>query len=123
MAVNDVLYHIAERRPLQDVLTAIRLNMPVAEAGFELEQECRAPSEAAGRDGAAVPPPSRSARRDAALCRKAGFSLTDLKYNYPDEPTESGLEPQAELERLTWEGARRRYPDGIPEKVAEAHPA
>ena len=25
-----------ERRPLQDVLTAIRLNMPVAEAGFEL---------------------------------------------------------------------------------------
>ena len=34
MAVNDVLYHDAERRPLQDVLTAIRLNVPVAEAGL-----------------------------------------------------------------------------------------
>ncbi len=43
-----------------------------------------------------------------------GFSLNDLKYNYPDEPTESGLEPQAELERLTWEGAAKRYPDGMP---------
>ena len=36
MAVNDVLYHAAERRPLQDVLTAIRLNVPVPDAGFEL---------------------------------------------------------------------------------------
>ncbi|TIS57158.1 MAG: PHP domain-containing protein, partial [Mesorhizobium sp.] len=31
MATNDVLYHAAERRPLQDVLTAIRLNTPVSE--------------------------------------------------------------------------------------------
>ena len=36
MATNDVLYHTAERRPLQDVLTAIRLNTPVAEVGLEL---------------------------------------------------------------------------------------
>ena len=46
-----------------------------------------------------------------------GFSLSDLKYNYPDEPTESGLEPQAELERLDLGRRRWRYPDGIPEKV------
>ena len=37
MAVNDVLYHEPGRRPLQDVLTAIRLNVTVAEAGFELQ--------------------------------------------------------------------------------------
>ncbi|OWK18692.1 hypothetical protein AJ88_00725 [Mesorhizobium amorphae CCBAU 01583] len=36
MATNDVLYHSAERRSLQDVLTAIRLNTPVAEVGLEL---------------------------------------------------------------------------------------
>ena len=34
MAVNDVLYHMPERRQLQDVLTAIRLNIPVGEAGL-----------------------------------------------------------------------------------------
>ena len=36
MAVNDVLYHTPDRRALQDVLTAIRLNVPVANAGYEL---------------------------------------------------------------------------------------
>ncbi|TIT16860.1 MAG: hypothetical protein E5W78_27355, partial [Mesorhizobium sp.] len=35
MATNDVLYHTSERRRLQDVLTAIRLNVPIAEAGLE----------------------------------------------------------------------------------------
>ena len=49
MAINDVLYHAAERRPLQDVLTAIRLNVPVAEAGLRARGQCRAPSEAAAR--------------------------------------------------------------------------
>ena len=71
MAVNDVLYHTPDRRPLQDVLTAIRLNVPVAEAGFELRAECRTSYEAAGGDGAAVPPLSAGAGRDAALCREA----------------------------------------------------
>ena len=51
MAVNDVLYHVAERRPLQDVLTAIRLAIPVAQAGFELgknaERHLKPPAEMA----------------------------------------------------------------------------
>ena len=40
------------------------------------------------------------------FAQSLGFSLKELKYNYPDEPTESGLPPQDELERLAWEGAR-----------------
>ena len=45
------------------------------------------------------------------------FSLSELKHNYPEETTEEGVDPQTELERLTWEGARKRYPEGVPEKV------
>ena len=41
----------------------------------------------------------------------------ELKHNYPEETTKEGVDPQTELERLTWEGARRRYPKGIPEKI------
>lgn len=117
MAVNDVLYHAPERRPLQDVLTAIRLGVPVAEAGFELrgnaERHLKAPAEMARLfrlHGQALAETQRFA---ATLA----FSLEQLQYNYPDEPTESGLEPQAELERLAWEGARTRYPGGVPERV------
>ncbi|MER8549932.1 error-prone DNA polymerase [Mesorhizobium sp. M1169] len=119
MATNDVLYHTSERRPLQDVLTAIRLNVPVAEVGLELaanaERHLKPPLEMA-----------RLFRRHpqalAETLRFAGeltFSLSDLQYNYPDEPTESGLGPQAELERLAKEGAAIRYPSGVPAFVTQ----
>lgn len=119
MATNDVLYHTAERRSLQDVLTAIRLNVPVAEVGLELtanaERHLKPPLEMA-----------RLFRRHpqalAETLRFAGeltFSLGDLQYNYPDEPTQSGLGPQAELERLAREGAATRYPAGVPASVSQ----
>ncbi|RUU47539.1 DNA polymerase III subunit alpha [Mesorhizobium sp. M6A.T.Ca.TU.002.02.2.1] len=119
MATNDVLYHTSERRRLQDVLTAIRLNVPIAEAGLELaanaERHLKPPMEMA-----------RLFRRHpqalAETLRFAGeltFSLSDLQYNYPDEPTESGLGPQAELERLAREGAAIRYPSGVPAYVTK----
>ena len=36
VATNDVHYHTPARRPLQDVLTAIRTRVPVAQAGWRL---------------------------------------------------------------------------------------
>ncbi|TGQ74639.1 DNA polymerase III subunit alpha [Mesorhizobium sp. M00.F.Ca.ET.186.01.1.1] len=117
MATNDVLYHTAERRPLQDVLTAIRLNTPVAEVGLELsanaERHLKPPLEMARLF-------RRYPQALAETLRFAGeltFSLSDLQYNYPDEPTQSGLGPQAELERLAREGAIRRFPAGVPASV------
>lgn len=117
MATNDVLYHTVERRPLQDVLTAIRLNTPVAEVGLQLaanaERHLKPPLEMARlfrRHPQALAETLRFAQ-------ELTFSLSDLQYNYPDEPTLSGLEPQAELERLAREGAVRRYPAGVPESV------
>lgn len=116
MAVGDVLYHTRERRPLQDVVTAIRLGVPVPEAGFHLranaERHMKPPEEMA-RLFRRFPEALAETIRFASELR---FSLSELQYNYPDEPTESGLEPQAELERLTWEGARKRYPGGVPGK-------
>ncbi|QND67834.1 error-prone DNA polymerase [Mesorhizobium loti] len=117
MATNDVLYHTAERRPLQDVLTAIRLNTPVAEVGLQLtanaERHLKPPMEMARlfrRHPQALAETLRFAQ-------ELTFSLSDLQYNYPDEPTESGLGPQAELERLAREGAAKRYPAGVPASV------
>ncbi len=117
MATNDALYHAPGQRALQDVLTAIRLSVPVAEAGFELranaERHLKAPVDMARLFRSHPEALAETLRFADSL----SFSLKELKYNYPDEPTESGLEPQAELERLTWEGAKKRYPDGVPEKV------
>ncbi|UVK39665.1 error-prone DNA polymerase [Mesorhizobium sp. AR10] len=119
MATNDVLYHTAERRSLQDVLTAIRLNVPVAEAGMELtvnaERHLKPPLEMA-RLFRRHPQALMETQRFAG---ELTFSLSDLQYNYPDEPTESGLGPQAELERLAREGAATRYPAGVPASVIQ----
>jgi error-prone DNA polymerase len=118
MAVNDVLYHAAERRSLQDVLTAIRLNVPVADAGFELrtnaERHMKTPDEMA-RLFRNHPEALAETTRFAS---ELTFSLDELKHNYPEETTEEGVDPQTALERLAWEGAAGRYPKGIPEKVS-----
>ena len=117
MAVNDVLYHEAGRRSLQDVLTAIRLNTTVAEAGLALEANAERH----------LKPPREMARlfrnhphavaETLRFAETLEFSLKELKYNYPDEPTRDGATPQQELERLTWEGAAKRFPEGVPDRT------
>ena len=118
MAINEVLYHVPRRRQLQDVLTAIRLNVPVARAGFELaanaERHLKPPAEMARlfrRHPDAVAQTLRFAET-------LSFSLKELSHNYPEETTLPGVDPQEELERLTWEGARRRYTGNIPDAVS-----
>ena len=44
IAVNDVLYHHPDRRPLADVLTCIREKITIDRAGRKLRRQCRAPS-------------------------------------------------------------------------------
>ncbi|OQM77219.1 error-prone DNA polymerase [Manganibacter manganicus] len=117
MATSDALYHSAERRPLQDVLTAIRLNVPVAEAGHELEanaeRHMKHPAEMA-RLFRACP---QALVETLRFAESLSFSLGELSHNYPDEPTRDGATPQQELERLAREGAVDRYPGGVPDIV------
>ena len=117
VATNDVLYHGPERRPLQDVLTCIREKKTIAKAGRLLaqnaERHLKAPAEMArlfrGHEDAIA-----NTLEIAAACR---FKLSELAYEYPEEPVPAGETPQSQLEKLTWEGAKWRFPDGIPEKV------
>jgi error-prone DNA polymerase len=120
LAINDVLYHAPGRRALADVVTCIREHVTLAAAGRLLEANAERH----------LKPPAEMARlfRDAPdaiaetirFAGRIGFSLDQLKYNYPEEPVPKGKSPQGHLEDLTWEGAAARYPNGIPEKVRAA---
>ena len=120
VATNDVHYHARERRPLQDVLTAIRERVTVAQAGYRLaanaERHLKSGAEMArlfrGREEAVA--------RTLEIVRLCTFSLDELAYEYPDEPVPAGTTPQRHLEALTWEGAARCYPGGIPARVRRA---
>ena len=122
VAVNDVSYHAPQRRPLADVLTCIREKCTIAEAGLRLavnaERHLKAPAEMA-RLFAGFP---QAVARTVAIAQACRFSLSELKYEYPDEPVPEGKTAQQHLEDLTWAGARDRYPseqypDGIPGDV------
>ncbi len=53
------------------------------------------------------------------LANRCTFNLKELTYEYPDEIAPNGEDPQSRLERLTWEGLKRRYPDGPPPSVIQ----
>ncbi|HUO08922.1 MAG TPA: error-prone DNA polymerase [Phycisphaerae bacterium] len=118
VATNDVHYHVPERRPLQDVLTCIRKGCTIEQAGFELfanaERHIKGPDEMQRlfRDH------PRAIYRTLQIAERAStFSLEQLKYNYPSEICPPGKSMMQHLIDRTWEGARSRYPDGIPEDV------
>ncbi|MGH6912669.1 MAG: PHP domain-containing protein, partial [Geminicoccales bacterium] len=117
LATNDVLYHKPGRRPLQDVLTCIREHCTIDQAGFRLaanaERHLKPPGEMA-RLFREHPDALARTLEIADACR---FSLDELRYDYPIDPVPDGMTPQTRLEQLAREGADRRYPDGVPDRV------
>ncbi len=117
VATNDVLYHEPRRRILQDVVTCIREGCTIDDAGFRRERTAdrhlKSPEDMA-RLFERYPEALARTSHIADRCR---FSLAELRYQYPHE-TVPGRTAQQMLEDLTWEGAARKYPDGVPDKVS-----
>ncbi len=117
VAAGGVLYHEPARMVLHNVLTAIRHGTTVAAAG-ELfppnAQRHLQPIEDIAASFARVP---SALRRTGEIAGRCTFSLDELRYEYPEELAPAGQTPIEYLRKLTWEHARDRYPDGIPEKV------
>ena len=118
VATNDVLYHGPERRLLQDVVTCIGENCTIHEAGLRLqanaERHLKSPHEMA-RLFARFP---GAVERSVEIAGRVGFDLSQLSYEYPDEPVPPGKTAIQHLRDLAWEGARWRFPGGVPDKVS-----
>lgn len=115
VAAGDVHMHVRARRRLQDTLTAIRRRTPVAEAGAWLfpngERHLRT-----RRALSAIYPADLLAEtvRIAERCR---FDMKQIRYHYPHELVPPGETPATWLRHLTEEGARWRWPEGVPDKA------
>ncbi|MGH7242350.1 MAG: error-prone DNA polymerase [Phycisphaerales bacterium] len=118
VVTNDVHYHAHDRRMLQDVLTCIRHGCTVHQAGFKLhanaERHLKPPHE---MHRLFADLPDALARTVEIADRCKGFSLDQLRYNYPDEIVPAGTSPMSHLRELTFAGAAERYPGGLPDKV------
>ena len=53
------------------------------------------------------------------IADRCQFSLDQLRYEYPAEMAPTGMSLIEHLRRLTWEGAKQRWPGGLPDKVLD----
>ncbi len=116
VAVGDVLMHHGRRRQLADVLTCIREGVTIDQIGRRAlpnaERRLKAPLEMA-RLFRAHP---AAVKRTQEIANRCSFCLSQLSYEYPQEGNEKET-AQQRLERLTFEGVKRRYPKGETERV------
>jgi error-prone DNA polymerase len=117
VAATEVLYHSANRQPLQDVLTCIRHATTLHEAGRRLhpntEHRLHTPEEFA-EIYADAPSLLEQTRKIADRCE---FSLDEIEYRYPTERVPEGHSTASWLEHITMQGASARYQGAVPGEV------
>ena len=121
IALNDVYMHAPERRPLADVMACIREHVTIAHAGAALlganaERHLKGPAEMT-RLFTDAP---HAISETIAFLNGITFSLDDLRYDYPEELREGFANEQEALTYHAYEGAKFRYPAGVPKKVTAA---
>src|SRR4051812_8370025 len=115
VASGDVHMHVRSRRPLQDMLTAVRLSTTVAAARHALYPNGERHLRLRMRLAQLYPPALlEETVRIAARCN---FSLASLRYEYPAEIVPPRHTPASWLRCLTEQGLRERFPDGTPDQV------
>ena len=126
VVTNDVLFHVPGRRILQDVVTCIRHNVTIDDAGFRRERHADRylkPPEEMARLFSRYP---EALARTVEIADRCRFSLDELAYQYPEERMFPDLTPQQALE-IRWPGhclviGRSTRPLGPPDQVRSPKP-
>ncbi|MBI2382829.1 MAG: error-prone DNA polymerase, partial [Gammaproteobacteria bacterium] len=114
-AAGDVHMHVRGRRVVQDVLTAIRHRLPLAECGHRLfpngERHLRRLEELRELY------PEELLQETLRIAGRCDFRLDELRYAYPRELVPAGRDAAGWLRELTEDGLRERFPQGVPAAV------
>ncbi|MFM7243884.1 MAG: PHP domain-containing protein, partial [Planctomycetaceae bacterium] len=135
VAAGDIRYHERSRLPLFEALAAVRQGQTIeairdtllANGERHLHERRRiAERFAALPTGRGTVDSSgwrflwpAAVERSAEIAARCGFSLDELRYEYPDAIVPAGRTAGEHLADLAWKGAHKRYPAGVPEKVQE----
>lgn len=117
VACGEALMHCKSRKPLQDVLTSIRLNTPILELGSNviLNGEAYLKSE----EQLHLLYPEALLEESSVIADLCNFSMTELRYQYPRELVPEELTPIAHLRNLVEFGKHERWPAGTPSHIEE----
>jgi len=115
-AAGDVHMHVRSRRGLQDIVTCIRQGCTIDEGGRHLhpngERHLRS------LDTLRRVYPEHAIRQAVTVADRCTFSLESLQYRYPREVVPAGLTAADHLTELVMDGARSRWPEGVPDSIA-----
>jgi error-prone DNA polymerase len=109
-------YHEKSRKRLADVLDCIRLGTTLSEAKTRIAANGQAYLRSGRQMARLFADQPDWVARPAEVASELGFGLDELHYHFPCQPP-AGLTADEYLEKLSWEGAARRYPGGVPESV------
>ncbi len=115
VAVGGVQMHLRSRKPLHDVISAVRLGLPLAQCGRGLQPNAERHLRSRSRLAALFDPEHLA--NTLVVAQRCNFSLDSLRYHYPLEAVLPGHTPAQTLRQYTEEGALLRYPAGMPPDV------
>lgn len=115
IACGEALMHCNDRKPLQDVMTAIRNNTPLQDMGSQLELNGEAYLKPFHQLAKIYPP--ELLEETCVIADLCHFSMTELRYQYPRELVPENLTPIQHLRNLVTEGKHERWPSGIPQDI------
>ncbi|MDA0236741.1 MAG: error-prone DNA polymerase, partial [Proteobacteria bacterium] len=118
VAAGGALMHEAARRPLADVMSALRLHCSVAEAGLALAPN--AELRLHERATLARRHPPELLAETVAVAARCRFDLDELRYEYPAELVPADETPTRWLRRLVEGGLAWRYGKAGKERRAAA---
>jgi error-prone DNA polymerase len=117
VATGNVHMHLRSRKPLQDSLTAIRLNQSVAECGDALAPNAERHLRTRTRLARLFTDSMLEAT--VTIADQCEFSLKELGYQYPKEIVPEGETQTSYLRKLTEEGLVTRFPPNVVATLAE----
>ncbi|MEH6591400.1 MAG: error-prone DNA polymerase, partial [Halioglobus sp.] len=117
VACGNIQMHHATRKPLHDVLTALRHNTSVDQLGRKRLANSQQHLRQISKLQQLYPPVLiEQGNHIASLC---SFSLDELRYEYPEEVVPQQHSANSYLRELVSSGCEVRWPHGVPDAIAQ----
>ena len=117
VACGEALMHCQSRKPLQDVLCAIRHNTPIQDMGTQLQLNGEAYLKPWHQLAKLYP--AELLAETCVIADRCHFSMQELRYQYPHELVPDNQRPIDYLRQLVTIGKHQRWPNAIPDFVEQ----
>ena len=117
VATGDCLYHVPERMLLQDCLAAISTGTTIDAVAASRPMNASYAMQSLASIERSFHDCPEAIAATIEIGSRIDFSLSSLRYEYPLEASPDGEKPIDYLKRLTWAGAKQRYPRGVPNTI------